>query len=151
MPSADQPSVALEAPANGCAFWRTSGGYIGQFDSFRVIACCAVVLQHSLLWTIARVGGRGSENPTEAEPPSASRYGGAAAAPAGGPGQTPMRTADAAAMAVTAPARGRASDVVRVCQHQGRPAPGTVVRTFSSAPLRLARATPALLSSAVTM
>ncbi len=30
-----------------------SGGYIGQFDSFRVIACCAVVLQHSLLWTIA--------------------------------------------------------------------------------------------------
>ena len=35
------------------AFSRTSGGYIGQFDSFRVIACCAVVLQHSLLWTIA--------------------------------------------------------------------------------------------------
>ena len=32
---------------------HASGGYIGQFDSFRVIACCAVVLQHSLLWTIA--------------------------------------------------------------------------------------------------
>jgi peptidoglycan/LPS O-acetylase OafA/YrhL len=29
------------------------GGYLGQFDSYRVIACCAVVLQHSLLWTIA--------------------------------------------------------------------------------------------------
>ncbi len=62
MPSADQPNVALEAPANGGAFSRTSGGYIGQFDSFRVIACCAVVLQHSLLWTIARVGGRGLES-----------------------------------------------------------------------------------------
>ncbi len=53
MASAYQPNVALEAPANGGAFSRTSGGYIGQFDSFRVIACCAVVLQHSLLWTIA--------------------------------------------------------------------------------------------------
>ena len=29
------------------------GGYIGQFDSYRVIACCAVVLQHSLLWNVA--------------------------------------------------------------------------------------------------
>lgn len=29
------------------------GGYLGQFDSYRVIACCAVVLQHSLLWTVA--------------------------------------------------------------------------------------------------
>ena len=29
------------------------GGYISQFDSFRVIACCAVVLQHSLLWNVA--------------------------------------------------------------------------------------------------
>jgi peptidoglycan/LPS O-acetylase OafA/YrhL len=28
------------------------GGYLGQFDSYRVIACCAVVLQHSLLWTV---------------------------------------------------------------------------------------------------
>ena len=28
------------------------GGYISQFDSFRVIACCAVVLQHSLLWNV---------------------------------------------------------------------------------------------------
>ena len=29
------------------------GGYLGQFDSYRVIACCAVVLQHSLLWNVA--------------------------------------------------------------------------------------------------
>jgi peptidoglycan/LPS O-acetylase OafA/YrhL len=59
MACADQPGVALEVPANGArprpngALTRSSGGYISQFDSFRVIACCAVVLQHSLLWTIA--------------------------------------------------------------------------------------------------
>ena len=29
------------------------GPYLGQFDSYRVIACCAVVLQHSLLWNVA--------------------------------------------------------------------------------------------------
>jgi peptidoglycan/LPS O-acetylase OafA/YrhL len=29
------------------------GGYLGQFDSYRVIACSAVVLQHSFLWTLA--------------------------------------------------------------------------------------------------
>jgi peptidoglycan/LPS O-acetylase OafA/YrhL len=52
MASAEQPSVLQEATANG-ALSGTRGGYIGQFDSFRVIACCAVVLQHSLLWTIA--------------------------------------------------------------------------------------------------
>ncbi len=28
------------------------GGHLGQFDAYRVIACAAVVLQHSLLWTI---------------------------------------------------------------------------------------------------
>ena len=39
-------------PADG-AIPGTNGGYLGQFDTFRVIACCAVVLQHSLLWTIA--------------------------------------------------------------------------------------------------
>src|SRR3984957_1245641 len=53
MASADQPGVGLDAPAYGGAAPRPIGGYIGQFDSFRVIACCAVVLQHSLLWTIA--------------------------------------------------------------------------------------------------
>jgi len=31
----------------------TGGTYIGQFDSYRVIACGAVVLQHSLLWNVA--------------------------------------------------------------------------------------------------
>jgi peptidoglycan/LPS O-acetylase OafA/YrhL len=51
MASVDQPDVLPEAPANGAL--PGTGGYIGQFDSFRVIACCAVVLQHSLLWTIA--------------------------------------------------------------------------------------------------
>jgi peptidoglycan/LPS O-acetylase OafA/YrhL len=30
-----------------------TGGYLGQFDSYRVVACSAVVLQHSLLWTIS--------------------------------------------------------------------------------------------------
>jgi peptidoglycan/LPS O-acetylase OafA/YrhL len=29
-----------------------SGGHLGQFDSYRVIACAAVVLQHSFLWTL---------------------------------------------------------------------------------------------------
>jgi peptidoglycan/LPS O-acetylase OafA/YrhL len=31
---------------------RRLGGYLGQFDSYRVIACAAVVFQHSLLWTL---------------------------------------------------------------------------------------------------
>jgi peptidoglycan/LPS O-acetylase OafA/YrhL len=50
--SADQPGVAqIPVPAN-VALIGTRGGYISQFDSFRVIACCAVVLQHSLLWNV---------------------------------------------------------------------------------------------------
>jgi peptidoglycan/LPS O-acetylase OafA/YrhL len=52
MARADLPAVALEVPTNG-PLPGTGGGYIGQFDTYRVIACCAVVLQHSLLWTIA--------------------------------------------------------------------------------------------------
>jgi peptidoglycan/LPS O-acetylase OafA/YrhL len=28
-------------------------GYLGQFDSYRIPACAAVVFQHSLLWTVA--------------------------------------------------------------------------------------------------
>ncbi len=52
MASVDQPGVLQQAPASG-ARPGTGGRYIGQFDSFRVIACCAVVLQHSLLWTVA--------------------------------------------------------------------------------------------------
>src|ERR1700683_5342365 len=51
MASAEQLGVLQEAPASG-ARSSTRGGYIGQYDSFRVIACCAVVLQHSLLWNV---------------------------------------------------------------------------------------------------
>lgn len=39
------PTYLLDAGAR-------RGGYLGQFDAYRVIACCAVVLQHSLLWNI---------------------------------------------------------------------------------------------------
>jgi peptidoglycan/LPS O-acetylase OafA/YrhL len=49
-----EPSAAAESSAaatSGPAAVRT-GEYLGQFDSFRVIACCAVVLQHSLLWNV---------------------------------------------------------------------------------------------------
>src|ERR1700721_1166802 len=49
---ADQLVLPRQMPADG-AIPGTNGGYLGQFDTFRVIACCAVVLQHSLLWTIA--------------------------------------------------------------------------------------------------
>src|ERR1700728_2663475 len=50
---ADHSVVARQAmPANGAALPGVRGGYISQFDSFRVIACCAVVLQHSLLWNV---------------------------------------------------------------------------------------------------
>jgi peptidoglycan/LPS O-acetylase OafA/YrhL len=41
------PSGATPAmPATG------RGPWLGQFDSYRVVACLAVVLQHSLLWTV---------------------------------------------------------------------------------------------------
>lgn len=44
------------APAPGAGPSRSSsplpGGYLRQFDSFRVLACSAVVLQHSFLWTL---------------------------------------------------------------------------------------------------
>ncbi len=52
MASAEQPRVLQEAPAQE-TLSGTRGSYISQFDSYRVIACCAVVLQHSFLWTIA--------------------------------------------------------------------------------------------------
>ena len=48
----DQPVLTRERPVDG-VIPGTNGGYLGQFDTFRVIACGAVVLQHSLLWTIA--------------------------------------------------------------------------------------------------
>ncbi len=52
--SRDLRSDELAMPdlvSNGAA--RSGGTYVGQFDSYRVIACCAVVLQHSLLWNVA--------------------------------------------------------------------------------------------------
>jgi peptidoglycan/LPS O-acetylase OafA/YrhL len=45
----------LKGQANTGAAPASSGvgsGYLGQFDSYRVVACTAVVLQHSLLWTV---------------------------------------------------------------------------------------------------
>jgi peptidoglycan/LPS O-acetylase OafA/YrhL len=59
--SASLSTLRLDAPAGAprasdrdlTAVGSGSGKYLGQFDSFRVIACCAVVLQHSLLWNVA--------------------------------------------------------------------------------------------------
>jgi peptidoglycan/LPS O-acetylase OafA/YrhL len=47
----DDTAAAPDLLPNGAA--RAGGTYVGQFDSYRVIACCAVVLQHSLLWNVA--------------------------------------------------------------------------------------------------
>ncbi len=52
MPSAEQAVVPREPAPTGVPVPGAGGGYISQFDSFRVIACCAVVLQHSLLWNV---------------------------------------------------------------------------------------------------
>jgi peptidoglycan/LPS O-acetylase OafA/YrhL len=46
-PAETTPSTSLRL-ADGA----TRGAYLGQFDSYRVIACGAVVLQHSLLWNV---------------------------------------------------------------------------------------------------
>ena len=43
---ASVPDVLPKSPA------QAGGIYLGQFDSYRVVACCAVVLQHSLLWNV---------------------------------------------------------------------------------------------------
>ena len=45
------PAPVPDVRLNGDA--PAGGTYLGQFDSYRVIACGAVVLQHSLLWNIA--------------------------------------------------------------------------------------------------
>jgi peptidoglycan/LPS O-acetylase OafA/YrhL len=45
------PPTPLEG--GGVAAPAGFGGYLGQFDSYRVLACAAVVFQHSLLWTVA--------------------------------------------------------------------------------------------------
>jgi hypothetical protein len=52
VPSAERAVVPREPTPAGVVLPGTGGGYISQFDSFRVIACCAVVLQHSLLWNV---------------------------------------------------------------------------------------------------
>lgn len=50
---ADTPSTAgALAPGPAGSLGRT-GSYLGQFESYRIPACAAVVLQHSLLWTVA--------------------------------------------------------------------------------------------------
>jgi peptidoglycan/LPS O-acetylase OafA/YrhL len=54
---ADDPAILIDAAAVGGGSGRhasrtVSGHYLGQFDSYRVVACVAVVLQHSLLWTV---------------------------------------------------------------------------------------------------
>jgi peptidoglycan/LPS O-acetylase OafA/YrhL len=46
------PDLAVHIDEDHMAAPAGFGGYLGQFDSYRVVACCAVVLQHSLLWTI---------------------------------------------------------------------------------------------------
>ena len=47
------PASSAVAPRAEPSTPATSrGGYLGQFDSYRVVACGAVVLQHSLLWTL---------------------------------------------------------------------------------------------------
>jgi peptidoglycan/LPS O-acetylase OafA/YrhL len=50
--AAGAPESALRIDGDHVAAPAGFGGYLGQFDSYRVVACCAVVLQHSLLWTI---------------------------------------------------------------------------------------------------
>ena len=50
-PPGDQVAPAADLKRNGDAL--AGGTYLGQFDSYRVVACCAVVLQHSLLWNVS--------------------------------------------------------------------------------------------------
>ena len=52
MPNVDQPALTGAPVPSAVAATGRRGGYISQFDTFRVIACCAVVLQHSLLWNV---------------------------------------------------------------------------------------------------
>jgi peptidoglycan/LPS O-acetylase OafA/YrhL len=47
------PQVVAASDGNGVPASVGFGGYLGQFDSYRVAACAAVVLQHSLLWTVS--------------------------------------------------------------------------------------------------
>ena len=49
----DRTVAGPDLRPSGDAFGASAGTYLGQFDSYRVVACCAVVLQHSLLWNVA--------------------------------------------------------------------------------------------------
>jgi len=49
----DSDGTAEPIRAERAAAALGADGYIGQFDAYRVVACAAVVLQHSLLWTVA--------------------------------------------------------------------------------------------------
>lgn len=49
---AGTPSTAGDLEAEVGSGGGQKGSYLGQFDSYRVPACAAVVFQHSLLWTV---------------------------------------------------------------------------------------------------
>lgn len=51
MPEA--PDVPGTVPSGLAPPHGPSGEYLGQFESYRIPACAAVVFQHSLLWTVA--------------------------------------------------------------------------------------------------
>jgi peptidoglycan/LPS O-acetylase OafA/YrhL len=52
-PSAASPALQTQPPLASADAPAGFGGYLGQFDSYRVFACAAVVLQHSLLWSVS--------------------------------------------------------------------------------------------------
>jgi peptidoglycan/LPS O-acetylase OafA/YrhL len=48
LPRSAEPGRRVDGAGTEVGF----GAYLGQFDSYRVVACLAVLLQHSLLWTV---------------------------------------------------------------------------------------------------
>lgn len=53
VPMADTSTTSHAHPPGAVPPRSRPGTYLGQFDSYRIPACAAVVLQHSLLWTVA--------------------------------------------------------------------------------------------------
>jgi peptidoglycan/LPS O-acetylase OafA/YrhL len=51
--SVESPQLSARAPNAALLGDGAWGGYLSQFDTYRVVACAAVILQHSLLWTVA--------------------------------------------------------------------------------------------------
>jgi peptidoglycan/LPS O-acetylase OafA/YrhL len=49
----DASTTSRALPSGATTPPGRTGGYLGQFDSYRIPACAAVVFQHSLLWTVA--------------------------------------------------------------------------------------------------